>query len=54
MMGYDPEKAWGHVTSGGTVANYEPCGWRETSSPSPLPSVPASRNSWRAWTIGSF
>ncbi len=23
MMGYDPQKAWGHVTSGGTVANYE-------------------------------
>ncbi len=22
MMGYDPEKAWGHITSGGTVANY--------------------------------
>ena len=23
LMGYDPERAWGHVTSGGTVANYE-------------------------------
>ncbi|MBU0573026.1 MAG: tyrosine decarboxylase [Candidatus Margulisbacteria bacterium] len=23
MLGYDPEKAWGHITSGGTVANYE-------------------------------
>ena len=23
MMGYDPQSAWGHVTSGGTVANYE-------------------------------
>jgi tyrosine decarboxylase len=23
MMGYDPGRAWGHVTSGGTVANYE-------------------------------
>jgi len=23
MMGYDPEKTWGHITSGGTVANYE-------------------------------
>ena len=23
MMGYDPQKAWGHITSGGTVANYE-------------------------------
>jgi len=23
MMGYDPEKAWGHVTSGGHVANFE-------------------------------
>ncbi len=23
MIGYDPSKSWGHVTSGGTVANYE-------------------------------
>ncbi|RPJ12013.1 MAG: tyrosine decarboxylase, partial [Deltaproteobacteria bacterium] len=23
MVGYDPEKAWGHITSGGHVANYE-------------------------------
>jgi tyrosine decarboxylase len=23
LMGYDPQKAWGHITSGGTVANYE-------------------------------
>jgi tyrosine decarboxylase len=23
LMGYDPEKSWGHITSGGTVANYE-------------------------------
>ncbi|OPY91557.1 MAG: L-2,4-diaminobutyrate decarboxylase [Syntrophaceae bacterium PtaU1.Bin231] len=23
LMGYDPERAWGHITSGGTVANYE-------------------------------
>ncbi|CAH0532897.1 Histidine decarboxylase [Vibrio stylophorae] len=23
MFGYSPEKAWGHLTSGGTVANYE-------------------------------
>jgi tyrosine decarboxylase len=23
LMGYDPQRAWGHVTSGGTVANYE-------------------------------
>ena len=23
MMGYDPKKAWGHITSGGTVANFE-------------------------------
>jgi tyrosine decarboxylase len=23
LLGYDPEKAWGHITSGGTVANYE-------------------------------
>ena len=23
MMGYDPEKAWGHVTTDGTIANYE-------------------------------
>ncbi len=23
MMGYDPLEAWGHITSGGTVANYE-------------------------------
>ncbi len=23
MVGYDPLKAWGHITSGGTVANYE-------------------------------
>ena len=23
MLGYDPEKTWGHITSGGTVANYE-------------------------------
>jgi len=23
MLGYDPEKSWGHITSGGTVANYE-------------------------------
>jgi tyrosine decarboxylase len=23
LMGYDPQKAWGHVTSGGTVSNYE-------------------------------
>lgn len=23
LMGYNPEKAWGHITSGGTVANYE-------------------------------
>jgi tyrosine decarboxylase len=23
MLGYDPQKAWGHITSGGTVANYE-------------------------------
>ncbi|MDD5169145.1 MAG: pyridoxal-dependent decarboxylase [Syntrophales bacterium] len=23
MMGYDPQRAWGHITSGGTVANYE-------------------------------
>ena len=21
MLGYDPDKAWGHITSGGTVAN---------------------------------
>jgi tyrosine decarboxylase len=23
LFGYNPEKAWGHITSGGTVANYE-------------------------------
>jgi tyrosine decarboxylase len=23
LMGYVPEKSWGHITSGGTVANYE-------------------------------
>ena len=23
MLGYDPERCWGHITSGGTVANYE-------------------------------
>ena len=23
LMGYDPLRAWGHITSGGTVANYE-------------------------------
>ena len=23
LMGYDPERSWGHITSGGTVANYE-------------------------------
>lgn len=23
LMGYDPQKSWGHITSGGTVANYE-------------------------------
>jgi len=23
LMGYDPRRAWGHITSGGTVANYE-------------------------------
>lgn len=23
LLGYDPEKAWGHVTTDGTVANYE-------------------------------
>jgi tyrosine decarboxylase len=23
MIGYDPSKAWGHLTSGGTVANFE-------------------------------
>ena len=23
MLGYDPDKAWGHITSGGTIANYE-------------------------------
>jgi tyrosine decarboxylase len=23
LFGYDPESAWGHLTSGGTVANYE-------------------------------
>ena len=23
LMGYDQERAWGHITSGGTVANYE-------------------------------
>ena len=23
LFGYDPERAWGHITSGGTIANYE-------------------------------
>lgn len=23
LMGYDPQRCWGHITSGGTVANYE-------------------------------
>ena len=23
MIGYDPEKCWGHLTSGGTIANFE-------------------------------
>lgn len=23
MIGYDPERAWGHLTSGGTIANFE-------------------------------
>jgi hypothetical protein len=23
MIGYDPERQWGHLTSGGTVANFE-------------------------------
>jgi tyrosine decarboxylase len=23
LMGYDPARAWGHITSGGTIANYE-------------------------------
>ncbi|MCD6568020.1 MAG: tyrosine decarboxylase [Dehalococcoidia bacterium] len=23
MMGYDPQKAWGHITADGTIANYE-------------------------------
>ena len=23
MIGYDPSRSWGHLTSGGTIANFE-------------------------------
>ena len=53
MMGYETEKAWGHVTSGGTVANYEGL-WmaRNLKSIPPavrecLPELTAGMDDWR-------
>ena len=57
MMGYDPGKTWGHITSGGTVANYEAlwCARNLKSIPLALrevcPERVAGRNDWQLMNL---
>ena len=45
LMGYDPQKAWGHITSGGTVANYEGL-WLARNLKSIPPAIKTLRPEW--------
>jgi len=47
LMGYEPERAWGHITSGGTVANYEGLWLARNLKSIPL-AVRACRPEWTA------
>jgi hypothetical protein len=47
MIGYDPARSWGHLTSGGTIANFERCGSPAVSVICPSP-PPVQPRSW-AW-----
>jgi glutamate/tyrosine decarboxylase-like PLP-dependent enzyme len=53
LMGYDPQQAWGHVTSGGTVANYEALWMARNLKSIPLalraacPDLVAGRDDWQ-------
>lgn len=57
LMGYDSQKAWGHITSGGTVANYEGL-WlaRNLKSIPPalrevMPEIVAGLNDWQLMNL---
>ncbi|HET6765199.1 MAG TPA: hypothetical protein VFH27_16045, partial [Longimicrobiaceae bacterium] len=70
MIGYDPARQWGHLTSGGTVANYEALWIARNVKYLPWPCAgPRTSWGWRAcacacrtarrrtctrWTCGSF
>lgn len=57
MMGYDPSQSWGHLTAGGTIANYEgmwlarnlksiPHALRST-----VPELVAGLDDWALWNL---
>ena len=53
MLGYDPEKAWGHITTDGTIANYEGLWVARNLKSAPLaikevrPEMVAGMNDWQ-------
>ena len=53
MLGYDPEKAWGHITTDGTIANYEGLWVARNLKSAPLaikevrPEIVAGMNDWQ-------
>ena len=59
LMGYDPERSWGHITSGGTVANYEGLWMARNLKSIPLalktcmPAAAAGLDDWRLRNLPS-
>lgn len=59
MMGYDPRKAWGHITSGGTVANYEAVWMARNLKSFPLavravkPELAAGMDEWKLLNLST-
>lgn len=57
MMGYSPETAWGHLTSGGTVANYEGLWLARNLKSIPLalreaaPQLVSGWTEWELWNL---
>lgn len=59
LMGYDIERAWGHITSGGTVANYEGLWLARNLKSIPLsiraclPEIVAGMDDWRLLNLST-
>jgi len=57
LMGYDPAKAWGHITAGGTIANYEGLWLARNLKSIPLslrqvaPELVSGMDDWALWNL---